>query len=81
LVSQWVGVSESYLSKLFVKETGENFLEYVTRIRIEKAVMMMNSGMKLYEIGEKVGYPNQAHFSRIFKKVTGKTPMEYRNEK
>lgn len=81
LVSQQVGVSESYLSKVFVKETGENFSDYVTRIRIEKAKQMLNSGMKIYEVGESVGYPNQTHFSRIFKKVTGKTPIEYKNGK
>lgn len=81
LVSQQVGVSESYLSKVFVKETGENFSDYVTRIRIEKAKQMLYSGMKIYEVGETVGYPNQTHFSRIFKKVTGKTPIEYKNRK
>jgi two-component system response regulator YesN len=81
LVSQQVGVSDSYLSKVFVKETGENFSDYVTRIRIEKAKQMLYSGMKIYEVGETVGYPNQTHFSRIFKKVTGETPIEYKNRK
>lgn len=78
LICEWVGVSESYFSRLFVKETGENFHNYVMNYRIQKAVQMMDSGMKLYEIGEKVGYPNQAHFSKIFKKVTGKSPLHYR---
>lgn len=81
LVSQQVGVSESYLSKVFVKETGENFSDYVARIRIENAIQMLNSGIKIYEVGERVGYPNQTHFSRIFKKVTGKMPIEYKNRK
>lgn len=79
-VSEWVGVSESHLSKQFMKETGENFIVYVTNIRIQKAIQMMWGGMKLFEIAEKVGYPNQGHFTRMFKKVTGRTPQQYREE-
>lgn len=80
LASEAAGISESYLSKIFAKETGETFIEYVTRRRVEKAILFMTSGMKIYEIAEKVGYPNQGHFSKIFKKVTGKTPLEYREQ-
>ncbi|RED63427.1 response regulator transcription factor [Cohnella phaseoli] len=80
MASEVVDVSESYLSKVFAKETGETFVEYIMRKRIESAIQMMGSGMKLYEIAEKVGYPNQGHFSKVFKKVTGKTPHEYREE-
>ncbi|GGH12994.1 response regulator [Paenibacillus segetis] len=80
LASEEAGISETYLSKLFSKEMGETFVEYVTRIRIEKAIGMMYSGMKLYEIGEKVGYPNQGHFTKVFKKVTGLAPAEYREQ-
>ncbi|WP_256757129.1 response regulator [Cohnella sp. WQ 127256] len=78
--SEAAGISESYLSKIFAKETGETFIEYIARKRVEKAIQFMSSGMKIYEIAEKVGYPNQGHFSKIFKKVTGKTPLEYRDE-
>jgi len=78
--SEAAGISESYLSKIFAKETGETFVEYVMKTRVEKAILFMGSGMKIYEIAEKVGYPNQGHFSKIFKKVTGKTPLEYREQ-
>lgn len=76
--SEMVGVSESYLSKVFAKEMGETFIEYVTRRRIDSAIQLLQSGMKLYEISERVGYPNQGYFSKMFKKVTGKSPNEYR---
>ncbi|WP_410771229.1 response regulator [Fontibacillus sp. BL9] len=76
--SEMAGISENYLSKVFAKEMGETFIEYVARKRIETSIQMMKSGMKLYEIGEKVGYPNQGHFTKVFKRVTGKTPLEYR---
>ncbi|RCX13299.1 two-component system response regulator YesN [Fontibacillus phaseoli] len=76
--SEMAGISENYLSKVFAKEMGETFIEYVARKRIETAIQLMKSGMKLYEIGEKVGYPNQGHFTKVFKRVTGKTPLEYR---
>lgn len=78
--SEMAGVSESYLSKTFAKETGETFIVYLTRKRIETAMQLMSSGMKLYEIAEHVGYPNQGYFSKMFKKITGKSPHEYREQ-
>nr|WP_255570864.1 response regulator [Cohnella sp. CFH 77786] len=79
-VSEWIGVSESHLSKQFAKETGENFIVYLTRLRVRKAIELMGGGMKLFEIAERVGYPNPEYFSRIFKKMTGRTPQQYRDE-
>lgn len=78
--SEMAGISESYLSKVFAKEMGETFIEYVARRRIEHAMVMMQSGMKLYEIGERVGYPNPGHFTKVFKRITGQTPLEYREK-
>ncbi|TVY05452.1 response regulator transcription factor [Paenibacillus cremeus] len=78
LVSEWVGVSEGHLSKLFVKEAGYKFIDYLTGIRIEKAKELMHTGLKLYEISEQVGYPNPEHFSRVFKKEVGLSPAQYR---
>ncbi|WP_059051725.1 response regulator [Paenibacillus senegalimassiliensis] len=80
LASEMAGISESYLSKVFAKEMGETFVEYVARRRIENAIVMLQSGMKLYEIGERVGYPNPGHFTKVFKRITGKTPLEYREQ-
>lgn len=77
-VAEKVGISESYLSRLFVKETGVNFIDYITNVRVEKAILLIKSGMKVYEIAERVGYPNQSHFSRVFKRVTGESPLMYK---
>ncbi|WP_422657073.1 response regulator transcription factor [Paenibacillus sp. EC2-1] len=80
-ISQIVGVSESYLSKQFSKEIGINFIQFLTNLRIEKAKKALESGMKIYEVSEQVGYVNPEHFSRIFKKITGVSPLAYRKEK
>lgn len=80
VISQMVGVSESYLSKQFSKEVGINFIQYLTQLRIEKAKKGLENGMKIYEVAEMVGYVNPEHFSRIFKKMTGVSPLAYRRE-
>lgn len=79
-ISEMVGVSESYLSKQFVKEIGINFIPYLTHLRIGKAKQALENGLKIYDVAEKVGYVNPEHFSRIFKKVTGVSPVAYRKE-
>ncbi|MDR6554540.1 response regulator [Paenibacillus qinlingensis] len=69
----------SYLSKQFKSVTSENFIEYVTRKRMEKSCELLNmSESKISEISELVGYENQRYFSQVFKKFTGQTPSEYR---
>ncbi len=79
-VASNVHVNPNYLCQLFKNETGENFSFYLTELRLEKAKELLSSSdLKLYEIAEQVGYPNMSYFSRIFKKFTGKTPIDYRN--
>ncbi|NBD24230.1 response regulator transcription factor [Paenibacillus glycinis] len=71
----------SHLSKQFKAVTGENFIEYVTRKRMEKAcALLRSSALKINDISELVGYENQRYFSQVFKKFTGRTPSEYRDE-
>ncbi|WP_339261238.1 helix-turn-helix domain-containing protein [Paenibacillus sp. FSL R5-0713] len=78
-IASQISVNPSYLSRVFKQERGENFITYLTRVRIEHAKTYLSSrGMRVYEIAEKVGYHNYTYFSKIFKKSVGVTPEEYR---
>lgn len=79
-LAELVFLTPSYLSKLFRTETGETITDYLISVRIEKAKELLRdgSGWKTYEIGEKVGYADPAYFNKVFKKMTGLTPKEYR---
>lgn len=78
-VAQKIYMHPMYLSRMFKKETGKNFIDYVTNIRINRAKQLMSDfSLKTYEISEKVGYRSSKHFSKVFKTVTGITPKEYR---
>lgn len=74
-----VELSENYFSILFSNEVGISFKEYLINLRINKAKnLILNSNMKIYEICEDVGYKNVEHFSRIFKKVAGVSPNNFK---
>lgn len=78
-LSREAAVSRNYLSSLFKKETGENVWDFLSRTRIRNACRLLESGKyRSYEVAEKVGYDNQAYFSRVFKKVMGVSPSAYR---
>ncbi|HWT27502.1 MAG TPA: AraC family transcriptional regulator, partial [Mobilitalea sp.] len=77
--SRSVDISPYYFSKLFKEETGENFIEYLTNIRIEKAKkLLQNRDLSIKNICVETGYSDPNYFSRIFKKQVGVTPTEYR---
>jgi two-component system response regulator YesN len=79
-VSRIVDISPYYFSKLFKEETGENFIEYLTNIRIEKAKQLLqNKEVSIKNICVETGYSDPNYFSRIFKKQVGITPTEYRD--
>jgi two-component system response regulator YesN len=72
-------ISPGYLSRLLKHETGFSFIDYLTRVRINKAVQIMGDpAVKVYEVAEAVGYQSQHYFSRAFKRVFGRSPVEYR---
>ena len=70
-----------YLGKIFKKETGKNFSQYVMEKRMKLAKELITRGQKdrIYEVAEKVGYgSNSQYFSQVFKKYTGMSPLEYK---
>lgn len=78
-VSYYVNISPYYFSKIFKEGTGENFIEYLTNIRIEKAKeLLSNTDYSMKEICVMVGYSDPNYFSRSFKKNVGVTPTEYK---
>lgn len=78
-VSKIVDISPYYFSKLFKQETGENFIEYLTKIRMKNAEkLLLDSSYSIKEICVMSGYGDPNYFSRIFKKYEGVTPSEYR---
>ncbi len=81
-VANEVLLSQNYLSELFKKETGEGFYDFLSNYRIKKAKeLLLTTNLKIYEVGEKVGYNDSITFGRAFKKITGITPNKYRNDK
>ena len=80
-ISHYVHVSESYLSRTFKKECGYSITEYITTLRIEKSKdLLANSDLLTYEISELVGIHDPSYFSLLFKRYTGLSPKEYRNQ-
>jgi AraC-like DNA-binding protein len=72
------GVSKNHLSWEFARETGQTVTAYLAGVRIAEAKRLLSSTtLKVYEVGEKVGYLNVEHFSRIFKKWTGSSPSSW----
>jgi len=75
-----VSVSTGYLSALFKKETGTNFVKYLTDVRMQKAMeLLQQTDKRTYEIADAIGFDNTHYFSVSFKKYTGMSPSEFRN--
>jgi two-component system response regulator YesN len=78
--AEHVNLSPFYFSKLFKQHVGETFIDYVTRLRIDRAKELIagDGELSLKEVCYEVGYNDPNYFSRVFKKVTGLSPTEYR---
>jgi len=80
LVAQHIYITPAYLSKVFSAEMEDTFSHYLLTYRIDKAkALLRNTHDKVYEVALQVGYSDTAHFSKLFKQITGQTPCQYRN--
>lgn len=78
-VAAALGISPNYLSLLFKKYSDCGFIDYVNQVKIQEAKKIMSeSDMKIYEIASELGFENAFYFSKVFKKVEGLSPTEYK---
>lgn len=78
-----LGINASYLSHQFNQETGKHLTEYLAGMRVEEAKRLLRSydTMTVSQVAAAVGYNDVNYFSRVFRRYTGKTPSEFRNER
>jgi two-component system response regulator YesN len=75
--AKMTNMSKSYLSSVFKKETGESFTDYVNRLKMEEAkVLIQKHNLKNYEAAEKLGFVDESYFSKLFKKYNGISPSK-----
>lgn len=80
-LSEKVYLSPTYLSNLFKKETGKTIGQYITAVRIERSkAFLRDKQFKLYHIAESVGYQDPNYYAKMFKKLVGITPSEFREK-
>jgi AraC-like DNA-binding protein/ligand-binding sensor protein len=78
-VAKAVNMSSYYFCKMFKRFSGINFTDYVARVRIEKSKnLLLNPNLRISEIAFEVGFQSLTHFNRVFKKILGQSPTEYR---
>ncbi|WP_141503985.1 response regulator transcription factor [Paenibacillus luteus] len=78
-ISSLFYLNPSYLSFLFKEKTKQNFTDYINQLRIEQAkALLKNTDDKVYKVAKQLGYDNPKYFFRVFKKMTGLTPEEFR---
>jgi AraC-like DNA-binding protein/ligand-binding sensor protein len=80
-VAKAVNTSTFYFCKMFKRITGINFTDYLSRVRVEKAKnLLLNPNLRVSEIAFEVGFQSLTHFNRVFKRILGQSPTEYRGQ-
>lgn len=78
-VARIVWLSPAYLSHLFSKELGWSFIEYLTKVRVDRArELLLGTSLNVSEVASEVGYRDASYFSRVFRSATGQSPTEFR---
>lgn len=79
-LAHMTGYSEAYFSKLFKQCFNQNFIAYLTQYRVQEAKKLLEQPMvNVKEVGRAVGYADSNYFAKVFKRITGQSPTEYRN--
>lgn len=80
-VAKHISMNPTYFSRYFKQQTGINFIEYLSGVRIQKAKeLLQDNRIKVYEICNMVGYKNTQYFYKVFRANTGLTPTEFRSK-
>jgi AraC-like DNA-binding protein len=79
-IATHIKINKCYFCNLFKKETGSSFSEFLNHVRIEKSKeLLLDRSASVLEVSLSVGFNNQNYFNTVFKRLTNKTPMEFRN--
>ncbi|WP_309275236.1 helix-turn-helix domain-containing protein [Paenibacillus sp.] len=77
-MANYLNLNSSYFSRLFKRETNQNFIEYVNMVKLQKAKQLLQQSSKtVEEISDYLGYANKSYFIKLFKREIGMTPSEY----
>ncbi|MDP4091681.1 MAG: response regulator, partial [Bacillota bacterium] len=80
MIAASLHLNKNYLCEIFKQKTGVSLLEYITKVKMERAkVLLGKAELKSYEVADRLAYRNAEYFSKIFKKYTGLSPTEYRS--
>ena len=81
MICDELNINKSYFRKIFKSETGYTFTNYLNIFRVEKSKnLLKNPNMSLLDVAVSVGFNSQNYYSSVFKKITNKTPLEYKQE-
>ncbi|WP_143318300.1 AraC family transcriptional regulator [Clostridium sp. HBUAS56017] len=81
VIAEYLNINRCYFCNLFKKETGKTFSQYLNQVRIERSKeLLLTKDLPIIEVAMSVGFSSQNYYNMAFKKITKKTPLEFRNE-